>query len=174
MQLSWEITSHIVHKERKQLLKESHEQSAPGYASSHYIITYINTTTYLILHNNKPEHLCTDSDTNKQAWVTHKSTPTHMNGYLRMKPPLMAICSRSSTTRAPGWLFTTPSWFPPQAWPPPLILPHIQFSQSQCSFSFCMYMFMCVHVYACLLMTEWLCMCVFVGTSEAASECECK
>lgn len=84
-----------------------------------------------------------------------------MNGYLRMKPPLMAICSRSSTTRAPGWLFTTPSWFPPQAWPPPLILPHIQFSQSQCSFLFCM--FMCVHVYTCLLMTEWLCICVFVG-----------
>lgn len=26
-----------------------------------------------------------------------------------------------------------------------------------------MCMFICVHVYACLLMTEWLCMCVFVG-----------
>lgn len=28
--------------------------------------------------------------------------------HLRIKPPLMAICSRSSTTRA-GWLATTPS-----------------------------------------------------------------
>lgn len=34
--------------------------------------------------------------------------------HLRMKPPLMAICSRSSTTRA-GWLATTPSWLLPQA-----------------------------------------------------------
>lgn len=53
------------------------------------------------------------------------------SAYLRMKPPLMAICSRSSTTRAPGWLFTTPSWFAPQAWPPPLILPHTHSSQLQ-------------------------------------------
>lgn len=51
-------------------------------------------------------------------------THAHTHTYLRMKPPLMAICSRSSITRAPGWLFTTPSWFPPQAWPPPLILTH--------------------------------------------------
>lgn len=34
--------------------------------------------------------------------------------HLRIKPPLMAICSRSSTTRA-GWLATTPSWLLPQA-----------------------------------------------------------
>lgn len=43
--------------------------------------------------------------------------------HLRMKPPLMAICSRSSTTRA-GWLFTTPSWLLPQALLPPLFILH--------------------------------------------------
>lgn len=69
------------------------------------------------------------------------NTPTHTL-YLRMKPPLMAICSRSSTTRAPGWLFTTPSWFAPQAWPPPLILPHTHFSQGQCKCCI-----VCVRVY---------------------------
>lgn len=41
--------------------------------------------------------------------------------YLRMKPPLMAICSRSSTTRA-GWLATTPSWLFPQALLAPLFI----------------------------------------------------
>ena len=40
---------------------------------------------------------------------------------LRMKPPLMAICSRSSTTRA-GWLATTPSWLFPQALLAPLFI----------------------------------------------------
>lgn len=38
-----------------------------------------------------------------------------------MKPPLMAICSRSSTTRA-GWLATTPSWLFPQALLAPLFI----------------------------------------------------
>lgn len=41
--------------------------------------------------------------------------------YLRMNPPLMAICSRSSTTRA-GWLATTPSWLFPQALLAPLFI----------------------------------------------------
>ncbi|KAG7244257.1 hypothetical protein INR49_004395 [Caranx melampygus] len=36
-------------------------------------------------------------------------------------PPLMAICSRSSTTRA-GWLATTPSWLFPQALLAPLFI----------------------------------------------------
>lgn len=40
-----------------------------------------------------------------------------------MKPPLMAICSRSSTTRA-GWLATTPSWLFPQALLAPLFILH--------------------------------------------------
>ena len=65
------------------------------------------------------------------AGSLHEPVHVHVCAHLRMKPPLMAICSRSSTTRAPGWLFTTPSWFPPQAWPPPLILAHTS-SQSQC------------------------------------------
>lgn len=43
------------------------------------------------------------------------------SSYLRMKPPLMAICSRSSTTRA-GWLATTPSWLFPQALLAPLFI----------------------------------------------------
>ena len=73
-----------------------------------------------------------------------------------MKPPLMAICSRSSTTRAPGWLFTTPSWFAPQAWPPPLILPHTHFSQGQ---SVCYTVCLCLCISTC---TYYVCELVYL------------
>lgn len=105
------------------------------------------------------------------ATCTEGHTQTHT--YLRMKPPLMAICSRSSTTRAPGWLFTTPSWFPPQAWPPPLILPHTHFSQGGCHccivcLSFCVCVCKCICLCICMcvcacLVVLYVCMCVYAG-----------
>lgn len=100
-----------------------------------------------------------DTNTGKCAAARERLSSAHtqtghagVRAYLRMKPPLMAICSRSSTTRAPGWLFTTPSWFPPQAWPPPLILAHTHSSQ-RCSstappfpLSACVYVCVCVYM----------------------------
>ena len=110
----------------------------------------------------------TQTHTHKQARQPHihKGSHARIHTYLRMKPPLMAICSRSSTTRAPGWLFTTPSWFPPQAWPPPLILPHTHFSQGQRNcFIVCVWMHLCVCVYACV------CVCLLVSECNKDSAC---
>lgn len=53
--------------------------------------------------------------------LLHQNLLATDGSYLRMKPPLMAICSRSSTTRA-GWLATTPSWLFPQALLAPLFI----------------------------------------------------
>lgn len=134
-----------------------------------------NTHQHTIVHKHLSRqreiastHLHTHTHTQSHARThTHARADTHTHtqtgSYLRMKPPLMAICSRSSITRAPGWLFTTPSWFAPQAWPPPLILPHTHFSQGQSvcytvclCLCICTCTCMCVNLFTCSWMYEWL------------------
>lgn len=78
-----------------------------------FVVDCHRTSLVLLLHQPKCKRLPTSLPIN--------SGSSELWSYLRMKPPLMAICSRSSTTRA-GWLATTPSWLLPQALLAPLFI----------------------------------------------------
>lgn len=70
-------------------------------APSHYPVSLkeLTSVTELMTIWKKSKYI-SDKE-NREKTVDKKA-------HLRIKPPLMAICSRSSTTRA-GWLATTPS-----------------------------------------------------------------
>lgn len=90
-----------------------------------------NSQTHII----NPECISTDVLTintlNKSPFFTVLILIYWGSPHLRMKPPLIAICSRSSTTRA-GWLFTTPSWLLPQALLPPLFILFMSQDEYEC------------------------------------------